>query len=405
MVETGLPAEVGEARSLFPGVGSGPYLDVARRGLLSRPARAAIERMLDEQSAGEVDKQAWFATVERARQRFAELIGAAADEVAIVKNVSEGLNAIAASIDWRPGDNAILCPELEHPNNVYPWLGLARRHGIELRTVPADDGRMPEARMVEAIDARTRALTASTVTFSPGFRTDIGVLGRACRERDVLFLVDGVQSVGVVATDVSALGIDAMAVSTQKGLLGLYGMGFLYCRRQWAERLEPVYLARFGVDAGEGAHEAALGNTDFTYMAGARRFDLGNYNFPAAAVADVSLGLLGKFGPTAIEAHVSGLVRQLAGGLLALGLPVCGGEPDPHLAGIVTVGRIGAGGHDSADDPGLNALSRHLADHGVRHSVRRGVLRFSLHLYNDAGDVARVITLAEDWLRRRNRGF
>ncbi len=397
------PSEVAAARALFPGAEEGPYMDVARRGLLSRPARAAINQVLDDQVAGILDKDALFETVERSRARFAGLIGAAVDEVAITKNVSEGLNAIAASLDWRPGDNAILCPELEHPNNVYPWLNLARRQGIELRTVPADNNAMPVARMAEAIDERTRAVTASTVTFSPGFRADLAMLGRACRERDVFFLVDGVQSVGTVATDVEALAIDAMAVSTQKGLLGLYGMGFLYCRRAWAERLAPVYLARFGADLGAGAHEAMLGGTDFAYMPGARRFDLGNYNFPATAVAETSLDLLTGLGAEAIEAHVSGLVHQLAGGLLALGLPVCGGEPGPHLAGLVTVGEIGAG-HDSADDTALDALSRHLADNGVRHSVRRGVLRFSLHLYNDAGDVARVVALAGNWLSRHNRG-
>ena len=398
-----LPTDVAAARPLFPGAAEGPYLDVARRGLLSRPARAAIDRLLDEQLRGDSDKAALFATIERSRARFAQLIGAAADEVAITKNVSEGLNAVAAALDWRPGDNAILCPELEHPNNVYPWLNLARRHGIELRSLAAEGDAMPVARMAEAIDGRTRLVTASTVTFSPGFRTDLALLGRACRERDVLFLVDGAQSVGVVATDVEALEVDAMAVSTQKGLLGLYGMGFLYCRRAWAERLAPVYLARFGVDSGAGGHEAMLGNTDFSYRSGAPRFDLGNYNFPAAAVAEVSLELLTGLGPRAIEAHVTRLAHQLANGLLSLGLPVCGGQPGPHLAGLVTVGSIGAG-HDSTDDPTLNALSRHLLDHAVRHSVRRGVLRFSLHLYNDAGDVARVIELAGEWLRRHNLG-
>ena len=59
-------------------------------------------------------------------------------------------------------------------------------------------------------------------------------------------------------------------------------MGFLYCRQSWAERLNPVYLARFGVDLG-ATHEAARGGDDFRLMPDARRFDLGNYNFAAAA--------------------------------------------------------------------------------------------------------------------------
>ena len=105
-------------------------------------------------------------------------------------------------------------------------------------------------------------MTVSTVTFAPGFRTDLAELGRLCRERDVLLLVDAAQSAGVLHTDVQRTGIDALAVSTQKGLLGLYGMGFLYCRRAWAERLEPAYLARFGVDVGD-AHEATMGGLEY----------------------------------------------------------------------------------------------------------------------------------------------
>ena len=83
------------------------------------------------------------------------------------------------------------------------------------------------------MDARTRCATVSTVTFAPGFRTDIDTLGRACRERGVLLLVDAAQSAGKVHTDVQRSNIDALTVSTQKGLLGLYGMGFLYVRREW----------------------------------------------------------------------------------------------------------------------------------------------------------------------------
>ena len=102
------------------------------------------------------------------------------------------------------------------------------------------------------------ASCGSTVTFAPGFRTDVAALGRLCRERDVLLLVDAAQSAGVLHTDVQRSGIDAFAVSTQKGLLGLYGMGFLYCRRAWAERLEPAYLARFAGVARPRGDEGGL---------------------------------------------------------------------------------------------------------------------------------------------------
>ncbi len=375
----------------FPGIAAGPYLDTAARGLLPRSAHAAITAALEHALLGTSDKAAMFATLERARTRFARLINASAPEIAITKNVSEGLNMVAAALPWRPRDNVIVCRELEHPNNIFPWMALQRRFGIEIRDVRARAGRLAAADVLEAIDARTRLVTLSQVSFSPGLRTDVAPIGRATRARDIFLLVDGAQSVGVVDTDVAAAGIDGLAVAIQKGLLGTYGMGFLYCRQSWAERLTPAYLARFGVDLG-AAHEAARGDDDFRLMPDARRFDLGNYNFPAAAGVDASLELITRIGTRRIEEHVTRLAGRLASGLAQLGLRVAG--TGGELAGIVCVGRHGAGGHDSSDDPETQRLAQALRASGVRLSVRQGMVRLSFHLYNDDCDVDHVLEVA-----------
>jgi cysteine desulfurase/selenocysteine lyase len=118
------------ARSEFPALERWTYMDVAGRGVLSRRARAAIDAYLDDRMLnGATSKEDLFVLIERARGRFAELIGAPAGEVTYTKNISEGLNMIAAAIHWHRGDNVVLCPELEHPNNVYPWLNL-KRYGV-----------------------------------------------------------------------------------------------------------------------------------------------------------------------------------------------------------------------------------------------------------------------------------
>lgn len=384
------------ARARFPGATEQVYMDVAGRGLMSVDSRDAIDRHMDMRLHVGADKPAMFAQVERVRSRFAGLIGAAPEEIALTGNTSEGINLIAASLPWRPGDSVVLCAALEHPNNVYPWLNLARRAGLVVRQVPAVDGRVDGGTMAEAVDDSTRVVTVSTVSFAPGLRTDLAPIAAACRAHDALLLVDAAQSVGILHTDVDALGADAIAVSTQKGLLGLYGMGFLYCRRQVAEALDPVFLARFGVDLGE-AHEATTGRlaeeAPLRYMPGARRFDVGHPNFLAAAALEPSLELIASLGTRVIEAHVTTLARRLAEGLLALGLDVAGSVPSPDLGHIVSVGRLGQGQHDTAEDPVINRLHAHLREHGVRLSIRRGMLRFSLHLYNDDGDVDRVLAL------------
>ena len=391
-----MPLDLDLISEQFPGAANQVYLNCAARGLTPRSARTAVDAVLDGGMDGSGDKDAMFGSVERVRSGLAQMIHADADEVAITKNVSEGLNAIIAALDLKPGDNVVLCPDLEHPNNVYPWLHLRERLGVEVRTVVGEDGHIPVNRMIDAMDERTRCVTVASVSFSPGFRTDMAPLGAACRKRGAFFLVDGVQSVGIVETDVNALKIDGLAVSTQKGLLGLYGMGLVYCRRDWAERLTPVYLARFGVDLGGGAHEAALGSDNYKLMPGARRFDLGNHNYVGAAAAAESIDLLNVIGIPAIEAHVGDLTRRLAAGLLDLDLPVAGGEPGAHLTSLICVGRDG-GGHDSTDDTEMASLSNFLLKNNVKHSIRKGRIRLSLHLYNTEEDVAEVLALTKSW--------
>ncbi len=393
--------EMAEARRLFPGAERCTYMNVAVRGLLSTDVRAAVDAYVDGHMYGSWDKQAELATIERTRESFARLINADADEIAITKNASEGLNAIAAALPWEPGDNVVFCPELEHPNNVYPWLNLQRRVGIEVRTVEPDDGRLPSDKLAAAMDERTRLVTVPTVSFSPGFITDLAPIAQACRELGTFFLVDAAQSVGVEHTDVEALGVDGLAVASQKGLLAFYGAGFLYCRRSWAERLLPAYLARFGVTLGADAHETAMDREKLEYAPAARRFDLGNYNYLGAAAVDASLELIHRLGTKQIQDYATSLAQRLVAGMLEIGLPVAGGAPGPHLGHIVAVGTSGGGRHYTADDPRMNDLYRYLTENDVVLAIRRGVLRFSMTCYNNTDDVDRVLELTKSWLKQQ----
>jgi len=389
--------DIGEARRLFPGVEGQVYLDTALNGLLPVPARDSAAAHLEARLRGRVVKDELHAQAEEVRGLVARLLGSDAEEIAITKNTSEGINIFATGIRWEAGDNVILCPELEHPNNVFPWYNLRQTRGIEIRTVPARDGHIPVDRMVAAMDRRTRAVTASQVSFSPGFVTDVATLAREARSRGILTLVDGAQSAGCLATDVRALGVDGLAMGAQKSLLGLYGLGFLYLRREVAEELRPVYAARYGMDLGAGANETSVGSGALSFKPGALRFELSNYSYVALAAAKPALEIVLDVGVGVIEAHVRRLAARLAEGLLALGLPVPGGRPGPHLAHIVSVGEGGGGRGVDAQDPAMGSLHRHLTRNRIVLSIRRGILRMSLALYNDHPDVDRVLAAVGEW--------
>lgn len=387
-----------EARELFPGICDKVYLDVAGRGLMSLAVSDALEKHFQELRSGTVDKAEYFVTIARVREKFATLINAHPDEVAYTKNVSDGLNAISSAMDWHRGDSVILCTELEHPNNVYPWLNIRDRFGVEVRTIPNRLSSIDVSGIVNAIDDTTRLVTVSSVTFAPGKRADIETLGNVCRARGVFLLVDAAQAVGVLHTDVKRMKVDGLVVATQKALLGLYGMGFMYCRRECAERLRPAALARFGVTFGSGMHEASTGSgLEYSLMPGARRFDIGNYNYPAVYAVEQSLDLLMRIGTERIDNYVCELAKCLSNGLESLGIPVCSSKTGPELSHIVTAGYYCQDSNNSVTDPEIAAIAKYLQDNHVVFSIRRGLMRFAFHLYNNKADIEKVLSLIADW--------
>ena len=387
--------EFAQFRRGFAGADDGIYLDVADRGLISTEVRSAVATFLEACARGDA-KDAARSWIAQARQGFAQLVGALPDEIALTKNVSDGINAVATAVDWRPGDNVVLCEELEHPSNLVPWHNLRDRNGVTLRNVEHDNWAIDPERVIGAIDARTRLVTLSMVTFAPGFRADLVSLGTACRSRGVLLLVDAAQTAGVLDIDLSRLPVDALAVGTPKALLGLYGMGFLFVRSDAAERLHPAYLS------GQGVDRAATPGADrpVSLKAAAGRFEVGNPNHVGCVAAATSIAQLQAVGTERIEAHAVNLASTLSDGLKEIGLPVLQAPSEQARAHIVAVGSGLEPSLDTTSNEMLRSLHAYLTRHRVRLSVRRGVLRFSVHGYNTHHDIAQTLELARAWRRQ-----
>lgn len=399
MTDIAHQAQFAAFRRLFPAAQEQVYCDVAARGPISTTVRDAVAAHLDVRMSGRVDKQAYFDLIETTRDRFAGLINAHSDEISFTKNVSDGINTVANALPWQAGDNVVICQSLEHPANIFVWQSLAQTRGIVVREVAPVDNAISADAVLNAIDDRTRVVTVSSVSFSPGLRVPMARLGRVCRERGIFFLVDGAQSIGIARMDVAADMIDGLAVSTQKGLLGLYGMGFLFVRRELAEAMRPAYLSRMGVDLGT-AHEASSGTeSSFRFATAARRFDVGNFNYVGAVAVNQAMKELQAFDAVALESYVCGLARQLASKLEAVGAPLIAKSNDPRMAHIVAIGHGIGATHDSVDDTSLLALHDQFEAGRICHTIRRGVLRLSLHAYNDLTDIDRIADIAGRWVK------
>lgn len=380
------------ARLRFPGALIQSYIDVASRGLMPGHAPRLAHDHLMDRVHGRADKKAYFATVERARAGIARLIAAQPDEIAITKNISDGLNMVANAIDWRAGDEVFLCSGVEHPSNIYVWRNLENL-GVKVRDFPAVEGEFPTEAVIEALAGRhrVRVVTVSATSFVPGLRADLARLGAACRAAGARLVVDGAQSAGITHMDMSKLPVDALAMSTQKGLCSVYGMGFLYVRQDFAQTLSPRYLSRFGVDI-PATHEADYDAGPIRYQRGALRFDLGNYNFLAATLAADTLDLLNGLGTECIDRHVTALATRLAEQLREAGAPVRAAAPGRRANIVCIESKQGA--------TPVAHLQQHLKQHDVQAALRRNVLRFSFHFYNNAGDAAAAAEACGSWLAK-----
>ena len=185
-------------REQFPVTEKYIYMNHAGVAPLSLRARNAMRGFLDDATTnGAIHMDGWGTTVEVCRQSAARLINADASEIAFMKNTTQGILIAANGIDWHAGEN-VVTTAAEFPANVYPWWSLKERHGVETRMVAEREGRIPIDELEAAIDSRTRAVTISHVEFASGFRNDIGAIGEICRKKGIWFVVDAIQSAGVI---------------------------------------------------------------------------------------------------------------------------------------------------------------------------------------------------------------
>ena len=375
-------------RAEFPWAAAGEsvYLNNASTGPLPRRTTAAVEKFTRLRAEPfRLSDAMQFETLERARELTARLVGASPREIALMVNTSYGINLAARALPLTAGD-VVLGFDREFPANVYPWMALERRAGVELRVVPCRDGRLPdeEALMRELErDPRVKAVSVSWVSFATGYRVDLERMGAACRERGVYFVVDAIQGVGAATLDLSRLHVDILACGAQKWLLSPWGTGFVYVRDELLSRLEPVAVGWMSVRGSDDF--SRLVDYDFTYRDDARRFEVITLPFQDFAGYAASLELLHELGPSVVAAHVSGLADRIvrwadARSDVSLVTP----RDAARRAGIVSL---------APRDPA--AASARLTRAGISHSLREGAIRVSPHCYNTAAEVDAALAVLE----------
>jgi selenocysteine lyase/cysteine desulfurase len=321
-----------------------------------------------------------FGVLARSRELCARLIGADADEIALMVNTTYGINFAARALPLSPGD-VVVSSDREFPANVYPWMALERARGIAFRQIPCRARVADEEGILRALDdPRVRVLTISWVSFETGFRVDLARLGAACRERGIFFVVDAIQGVGAAALDVHAAYVDILACGAQKWLLSPWGTGFLYVRRELVSRLEPNDVGWMSVRNSEDFTH--LCDYELAFFDDARRFEVITLPFQDFAGMNASLSLFFEVGLERVYALVAERATQIVEWAAKRDVQLVTPADGSRRAGTVAV-----------VPPDPVAASRRLAHDGVVHALREGAIRLSPHFYTSPEEIDRALAL------------
>jgi len=291
-------------RREFPTTENFIYLDSARKVIYPRRIESAFRSWIEDVYENAGGRAFSMDCIEETRKVIAELFGAPARNIALIKNTSEGVNIVAQGFPLKPGEN-VLISDLEHENNTFPWRHLNSR-GIQVRWAKPDvQGRVTIDRYRSLVDDRTRIVAASWVTYGNGYRADVLALSQFCHERGIKLVIDGIQAVGVLATPLRELGADVIVAGGHKGQFSLAGAGFMYATDEMIRIITPPYAAKFSFTSNDRMQEIPVLAPD------AHRFEYGNPNFLGIWIQRHSAEYLKSIGLQKIEARIRELTTYL----------------------------------------------------------------------------------------------
>ena len=348
------------------------YLNHAAVAPLCRPAAEAIQWLAaDAMEFGSLHYDRWLETYEGLRVAAARLIGAHRNEIALVKNTSEGIATVAMGIEWRPGDKIVAFRE-EFPANYYPWKRLEAA-GVRVEWLSYLD---PLDRVDQACRG-ARLLAISFVQYLSGYRADLEAIGEICHRHGCAFLVDAIQGLGAFPVDVRRAHIDALAADGHKWLLGPEGCGILFVAQQFQGSVEPKEFGWTNV-----AHFADYASRDMSLRPDAGRYECGTLTTVACYGLRASIEFLLQVGVEAIAPAVQRLGDLIAAGVQAQGYEVLGQRTPATGAGIASFRKQGIEAGE---------IVNRLKAARVSVAARQGWVRVSPHFYISPDEIGQML--------------
>lgn len=362
-------------RGRFPLLEHTVYTSSCSQGALSVDVRAAYQQYLADWDDKGAPWELWVERADSVRTRFARVVNATPDEIAVTTSVSAGVSSLLSGLRHPDGRNKIVMSDFEFPT-IGQIVHAQELLGTKVEHVPAaPDMTIPLARMAEAIDDETALVAITHVCFRNGSKTDVEQVIRLAHEAGALVLLDSFQAVGAVPIDVRELGVDFLTGGSLKYLLGSSGLAFLYCRADLLAHITPTQTGWF---ADEDIFQMDI--HDYSPSPTARKFESGTPPIPNIYAGIAGMDLMDEIGIAATEQHVSRLTDQLIEGLDRVGAKMITPRDPANRGPMIAVA--------TTDEWAMVAA---LQEDGIVTSPRDGNIRLSWHCYNSAQDVEAVL--------------
>ena len=317
--------------------------------------------------------------VARTRSLCAKLIGAHADEIALLGPTSLGLSLFANGLDWQVGDEVLYYGN-DYPANVYPWTALASRGVVARELHPEQPGAITPELVEAALTPRTKLVALASCHYLSGRRIDVEAIGRMLRSKGVLFSLDAIQTLGAAPLDVEF--VDFLSADAHKWMLGPMAMGIVYVARRNFEKCHPTLLGSWNVKSPD-----FIAQKEIVFEETARRYEPGVLNIIGMYGMKASLEMLLQIGLGNVQAGILENRDYLEERLGAEGFEFLSPRAgDPMRSGILTAR------HPSKES---GAIFSRLEAAGVSASLRKSHcgkmwIRFSPHFYNNVNEMERV---------------
>lgn len=326
---------------------------------------------------------------ESTRKKIQALINAQHwQEIIFVKNTTEGINLVANCFGRKcinSGDEIIITT-MEHHSNIVPWQLMAEQYGATLKVIPINDAGELDLNTFESLlSAKTRLLALTHVSNVLGTINPVKKIIERAHAQNIPVLLDGAQAIAHQAVDVQDLDCDFYVFSGHK-MYGPTGIGVLYGKTQWLDRLPPYQ--------GGGSMIQEVSFTRSTYQEIPYKFEAGTQNIAAVIGLGAAVDFMQDLTISSLEAHEHTLANYTEKALKSIpGLRLIGTAAQKSAVFSFVLDNIHP--HDVGTALSTHGVAVRVGHHCAMPLMERyqlsATIRASLGIYNTEQEIDKLI--------------